>query len=172
MLCQFNSRPISLSVLIPSLTPTPGEGADENFAGYPVYLPDYLREPDSSLPSNPLPSRLRQHHCTKAEAAASAYYSSVGADASNRGPSVARRQLNDITTVSSMTAFSVDVFAGWTACYGVCDPQVTIANNVDGRVREMITDVWHPLHAAQYVWSKGHLANIFLSCLGDRTEMA
>ena len=31
---------------------------------------------------------------------------------------------------------------------------------------------WHPLHAAQYVWTKGHLANIFLSCLGDRTEMA
>ena len=36
----------------------------------------------------------------------------------------------------------------------------------------MIMEKWHPLHAAEYVWQKGHLANIFLTCLGDRTELA
>ncbi|KAF2090147.1 asparagine synthase [Saccharata proteae CBS 121410] len=149
-----------------------GEGADENFGGYPTFLADYLREPDLAWPSNTLSEgeRLKQHE--DAENAAKQYYASVGADTSNRGPSVARRMLNDITTVSSMTAFSLSLYAPWTKCYGLCDPQLTIANTVDGQVRERIVTDWHPLHSAQYVWSKGHLANIFLTCLGDRTEMA
>jgi asparagine synthase (glutamine-hydrolysing) len=150
-----------------------GEGADENFAGYPLYLPDYLREPDPSWEKyNTLPESEREHQLELAETAAVDYYTSVGADVTNRGPSVARRMLNDITTVSSMAAFQLDIFTPWTDCYGQSDPQVTIANNADGRVRNLITDSWHPLHSAQYVWSKGHLANIFLTCLGDRTEMA
>lgn len=150
-----------------------GEGADENFAGYPVYLPDYLREPDPSWPSfNTLSDDERIRQLEIREREAKEYYESVGADASNRGPSVPRRMLNDISTISSMAAFQLDIFAPWTACYGLCDPQLTIAHNVDGRTREMIAKKWHPLNSAMYVWSKGHLANIFLTCLGDRMEMA
>ena len=150
-----------------------GEGADEHFAGYPLYLPDYLRETDHSWSKhNPLPEEDRLEQLEIAENTAKKYYHSVGADASNRGPSTARRMLNDITTVSSMTAFQLNVFAPWTECFGKSDPQLTIANNADGRVRQLIRDTWHPLHSAEYVWSKGHLANIFLTCLGDRTEMA
>jgi asparagine synthase (glutamine-hydrolysing) len=81
--------------------------------------------------------------------------------------------LNDITTVSSMAAFSAEtLFADWTREYGACDPQLTIVNSVDGLVRDEMMEKWHPLHTALYVWQKGHLSNIFLSCLGDRTEMA
>ena len=150
-----------------------GEGADEQFAGYPMYVPDYLREPDVSWEKyNTLPEKDRLEQLDISETAARDYYISVGADGSNRGPSVARRMLNDITTVSSMTAFQVNLFAPWTECYGNSDPQMTIANNADGRVRQLITEKWHPLHTAEYVWTKGHLANIFLTCLGDRTEMA
>jgi asparagine synthase (glutamine-hydrolysing) len=150
-----------------------GEGADEHFAGYPLYLPDYLREHDASWERyNTLPESDRKQQLELAEKAAIDYYFSVGANVSNRGPSVARRMLNDITTVSSMAAFQPDIFSPWTSRYGKCDPQITIANNADGRVRDLIMESWHPLHSAQYVWSKGHLANIFLTCLGDRTEMA
>lgn len=150
-----------------------GEGADENFGGYPMFLPDYLREADPAWAKyNTLSEEDRVNQLDITETAAKEYYEIVGADASNRGPSVPRRMLNDISTVSSMAAFQLDIFAPWTECYGKCDPQTTIANNADGRVRKLINDSWHPLHAAQYVWSKGHLANIFLTCLGDRTEMA
>lgn len=150
-----------------------GEGADEHFAGYPLYLPDYLREPDHSwIKHNPLSEKDRIEQLDIAENAAKEYYTSVGADATNRGPSIPRRMLNNITTVSSMTAFQLNIFASWTECYGKSDPQMTIANNADGRVRQLIGGSWHPLHTAEYVWSKGHLANIFLTCLGDRTEMA
>lgn len=149
-----------------------GEGADEQFGGYPMYLPDYLREPDHSWPSNPLSDELRKEHCTKTEEAAAEYYRNVGADATNRKSSPASRQLNHITTVASMAAFTFPMWAPWTSCYGICDPRITIANNADGRVKDLMLHKWHPLHTAQYIWSKGHLANIFLTCLGDRTEMA
>ncbi|KAL5409750.1 hypothetical protein PMIN04_010913 [Paraphaeosphaeria minitans] len=150
-----------------------GEGADEQFGGYPMYLPDYLREQDLAYASNPLPEETRKAQCVKTDEENSAYYHSVGADGANRGPSLPRRMLNDITTVSSMAAFSPDtLFADWTKAYGACDPQLTIANSVGGRARDKIMSAWHPLHSALYVWQKSHLSNIFLSCLGDRTEMA
>lgn len=151
-----------------------GEGADENFAGYPLYLPDYLREPDPSWEKyNSLPESERAKQFELAEQAAKEYYDSVGADTSIRGPSVARKMLNNVTTISSMVAFQPDVFSSWTdEKFGLCDPQTTVANNADSRVRKYMVDHWHPLHTAEYIWTKGHLTNIFLTCLGDRTEMA
>jgi asparagine synthase (glutamine-hydrolysing) len=151
-----------------------GEGADEHFAGYPVFLPDYLREPDAAWThADALPESEREKQLQLAEQADKAYYDSVGANTENRGPNVSRKMLNNISTVSSMTAFQPDVFADWTFfTHGSLDPQRTIANNIDGVARQKILDKWHPLHAAEYVWSKGHLPNIFLTCLGDRTEMA
>lgn len=35
-----------------------------------------------------------------------------------------------------------------------------------------MSDKWHPLHTALYLWSKGPLEYLLLSCLGDRGEMA
>ncbi|KAK6389737.1 hypothetical protein LTR65_006219 [Meristemomyces frigidus] len=151
-----------------------GEGADEIFAGYPLYLPDYLREPDLAWAQhNSLPEAERAQHLQLAEEAAREHYRCIGADAGDGAVSVPRRMLNGISTVSSMTAFQPDVFAPWTdEVHPACDPQMTIASNADGIARGHISKDWHPLHAALYVWSKGHLPNIFLTCLGDRTEMA
>lgn len=151
-----------------------GEGADEHFGGYPTYLADFLREPDHSWKAhNTLPEHLREAHFNKAEAEAKAYYESVGADSSTRGPSLARRMLNNISTVSSMAAFQPDLFSHWTnTAYGETDPQQTIATSHSPLTRQKIQHSWHPLHSAQYIWSKAHLTNIFLTCLGDRTEMA
>lgn len=152
-----------------------GEGADEQFAGYPLYIPDFLREPDPARTEGKSPLEIqRDRLCADFEKQTADSYSSIGADASNHGPSLARRQLNNITTPASMAAFQLPskVFASWTRRYGSADPLDTIANNVDGCVLDHIQRSWHPLHSALYVWTKGHLANNFLSCLGDRTEMA
>lgn len=152
-----------------------GEGADEQFAGYPLYIPDFLREPDLAWQGEESPpENQRQQLYSHLEKQIADSYSSIGADASNRGPSLARRQLNNITTPASMAAFQLPstFFARWTRCYGSATPLDTIANNVDGRILDLIQKAWHPLHSALYVWTKGHLANNFLSCLGDRTEMA
>lgn len=152
-----------------------GEGADEQFAGYPLYIPDFLREPDLAWPGEePLIGNKREQLCTDFEIQIADSYSSIGADVSNRGPSLARRQLNNTTTPASMAAFQLPpkFFAHWTRRHASSTPLDTIANNVDGRVLNLIQNSWHPLHSALYVWTKGHLANNFLSCLGDRTEMA
>ncbi|KAJ0106887.1 hypothetical protein J7T55_014963 [Diaporthe amygdali] len=152
-----------------------GEGADEQFAGYPLYIPDFLREPDPAWSGKQSISEdQRQALCVKFEEQIAGSYSSIGADASNRGPSLARHQLNNITTPASMAAFQLpsDFFAHWTQCYNSASPLDTTASNVDGRVLDLVQNSWHPLHSALYVWTKGHLANNFLSCLGDRTEMA
>ena len=161
-----------------------GEGSDENFAGYtPVYLPDYLREPDYTWKANSLSDTDRVKHLASTEKAMLDYYHSVGAsvpDSLEKSPSsvaIARRQLNNLTTPISMSAFQppVSLFATWTSST-LCpaDPHITIAQGIDGRVRSLIAEKqkWHPLHSALYIWSKGHLPNIFLTCLGDRTEMA
>ncbi|OJD36739.1 asparagine synthase [Diplodia corticola] len=150
-----------------------GEGSDENFAGYPTYFPDYLREPDLAWPANALPDKKRDELRKEMEALTNQNYKAIGMDSAKTGDSVAVRMLNGIKTPQYMTAWGFDVYAPWTyEAHGVCDPRLTVANNVDGRTRELIMDKWHPLHSAMYVWSKGHLANSFLSCLGDRTEMA
>jgi asparagine synthase (glutamine-hydrolysing) len=152
-----------------------GEGADEQFAGYPLYIPDFLREPDLAWPcEEPILGKQREELWTEFETQIAGSYLSIGADASNRGPSIARQQLNNITTPASMAAFQLQprFFAHWTSGNSSATPLDTIANNVDGRVLDLIQNSWHPLHSALYVWTKGHLANNFLSCMGDRTEMA
>ncbi|KAB2570933.1 Asparagine synthetase (glutamine-hydrolyzing) 2 [Lasiodiplodia theobromae] len=150
-----------------------GEGSDENFAGYPTYLPDYLREPDLAWPANALSDRERDGLREETEELTERNYRTIGMDSAKTGDSVAVRMLNGIKTPQYMTAWGFDVYEPWAhEVYGTCDPRLTVANNVDGRTRELIMNKWHPLHSAMYVWSKGHLANSFLSCLGDRTEMA
>ncbi|KAK0270690.1 hypothetical protein LTR35_013972 [Friedmanniomyces endolithicus] len=151
-----------------------GEGADEVFAGYPVYLPDYLREPDTAYSAyNPLPEAERLQQLELAEDEAREHYRSIGADAGTSAIGVPRLMLNNISTIDGMTAFQPDVFAAWTdTSHAACDPHMVIACNPDGITRHLINSSWHPLHSALYVWSKGNLPNIFLTCLGDRTEMA
>ena len=151
-----------------------GEGADEHFSGYPMYLPDYLREPDPSLSVPSFTDSVRKEQLERAERELVDYYTSIGADMSTNMDTLPRRMLNGISTPSSMTAFRIDsLFASWTRKeHGAPQPELIIANGVDGRVRSLMKQTWHPLHSAQYVWTKGHLANLFLSCLGDRTEMA
>jgi len=85
---------------------------------------------------------------------------------------LARTMLNG-TSISYLLSWSNRVdFASWTKTYAPASTQENIANSIDGRTLDLIRTRWHPLHTAQYVWSKGPLANIILTCLGDRMEMA
>ena len=150
-----------------------GEGADETYAGYPMYLADYLREPDYSWPTSGLPEEQRIAKGREHDDEVIQYYRSIGANVPTSDKSLPRRMLNQIVTAPSMTAFSpTSLFAGWTDGLGTCDPQMAITNNIPVQTLSRIQKDWHPVNSAMYVWTKGHLANIFLSCLGDRTEMA
>lgn len=56
-------------------------------------------------------------------------------------------------TCAYMTAFNYSFYAPWTAELGHVDAMLTVANNVNGIVRDKINKQWHPLHSAQYVWT-------------------
>ncbi len=149
-----------------------GEGSDEHFAGYPLYLPDYLREPDGWLD---IPDEEREGIVEEQEDLVRQMYTNIGGTTeyfgSNRG---SNRELN-LTTPASMLAFTppLSIFSPHIReQFAKINPLDTVTNNIDGLAREKIRDGWHPLNSAMYVWTKGHLVNQFLSCLGDRVEMA
>jgi asparagine synthase (glutamine-hydrolysing) len=154
-----------------------GEGADEHFAGYIPFVAEFLREPDLAWPHGVLLSndKLRQELLGARDAAARVFYDSFGSTSVGGMASGIQRQLNSIDICSANLVFRppVAVFSSWVrSIYGDLDPRATAANNVDGRIKELIQKKWHPLHSSLYVWTKVVLANNLLSCLGDRVEMA
>ncbi|WVQ95814.1 asparagine synthase (glutamine-hydrolyzing) [Kwoniella sp. CBS 9459] len=157
-----------------------GEGADEQFGGYPLYVPDFLREKDGAYDGEgvlQLTEQQRIDVVKEQEEIIKRYYEGTGARTDLFGVSKPTRELNNISTTASMLAFhpNPSIFAPWVRSdptLGSVDPRETIAANVAPYTKSLIQEKWHPLHSAQYIWTKGHLVNNFLSCLGDRVEMA
>ena len=151
-----------------------GEGSDEHFAGYPMFLSDYLAETDHSWPSYNLTEEKRHESWIRARQASAYFFKIDDAVEKNaeEARSTASKQLNNVTTLSSIGVDFPEIFNSCVSQYGKRDVQKTIANSVNGRVRDLMTSKWHPLHTAEYIWSKGFLSNAILTALGDRAEMA
>lgn len=148
-----------------------GQGADEVFAGYNIFLPDFLREPDNAFSEPTLPDDVRLAELRKAEETLNKVYQGK---LDLEGTSVARRQFNNTLTPAQMTAAfpALPVREEFLPGNNVVDPQLTYAENIDGIMLDEVTQKWHPLHTALYVFTKAHLQNLLLSNLGDRGEMA
>lgn len=154
-----------------------GEGADEQFVGYPWFIPDFLKERDHSWPDRAIPEEERQLLLGEHRQSLADFLGSRGADFSTHLPDVVARELNDSITAAALTGYPLpaDFWADWVV--GQVRRLIplrlqTIANDVSVRVKHKIQRSWHPVHSGMYIWSKSHLANVMLSCLGDRTEMA
>ena len=150
-----------------------GEGSDEHFGGYPCFLADYLAETDHNWSSYNLTDSER--HRLWADNGSTHVFNVKEAEPVNgeeKRRNIASKQLNNVNTLSAMGAKHPRVFKEWISEFGTCDIQETMANNVDGRVWDLMANKWHPLHTAEYIWSKGFLANAILTALGDRAEMA
>lgn len=134
-----------------------GEGADEQFGGYPLFLPDFLREEGDN----------KDQAVAEATKVVKKSYDMIGADSSHFDNT---RPPLPLSTPAAMSAFTPapSLFKRPSAT----SPLETIALNLTPQIHRSINLLWHPLHSAQYVWQKGHLANQFLSCLGDRVEMS
>ncbi|KAJ0278743.1 hypothetical protein CBS470a_009622 [Colletotrichum nupharicola] len=134
-----------------------GEGADEHFAGYPFLLPDFLLEPDHAWPSSALNknNEVREGmHREMTEDITKMFDRIVGNNAMRWQP-------------------SKDLFAPWVKeKYASLDMRETVAASVPAEIRKKMDESWHPLHSSLWVYTKSPLANMILTCLGDRTEMA
>ena len=130
-----------------------GEGADEVFTGYPLFLSDVLREPDLSWTPR-IPEDKRRTLLQTADIEAAKRYDCLDPEGTKQ------------------PFMPSPVFAGRVSKMNPLCAEDVIANDVTPAVIKQMQENWHPIDTAQYVWTKGHLPNQFMSCLGDRTEMA
>ncbi|KAK1535300.1 asparagine synthetase [Colletotrichum paranaense] len=155
-----------------------GEGADEHFAGYPFLVSDFLREPDDALPLTELTkdTELREALNESAAAQLRSMYKGMGMfDHSRTEESTGFDSLAglDVFMVQWRGFPSSDVFAPW-----VREKQNTLSvyeailNSIPPDAQEKVRTRWHSLHSALVVFLKTSMANMVLTCLGDRSEMA
>ncbi|KAK4693692.1 asparagine synthase (glutamine-hydrolyzing), partial [Lecanoromycetidae sp. Uapishka_2] len=143
-----------------------GQGSDEIFAGYPLFMEDYLREADHSCPAPNTPDSSHKAGESKAE----------NESKQLTVPTSARRMLADTLAPALMTSafpnlpFRCSVIPHKRS--SIPDPQLSYAEALSPMILERMKDKWHPLHTAEYIFCKTHLENLILSNLGDRGEMA
>jgi asparagine synthase (glutamine-hydrolysing) len=146
-----------------------GEGSDEHFGGYKDLSSDFLLESDPSWPSSPSEKEI-------AELAKNLkrFYATMAMDIPftiNRAPESTRRMLNNTSILTFLASVGRMPFAKWTDIYTVTAPETAQAETLDGRVRDAIANRWHPLHTAEYLFTKGFFSNLLLRYLGDNIDM-
>ena len=155
-----------------------GEGADEHFAGYPYFPAEFLCEPDMALPETPLASdhELREEMRKTIDGEMRAIWRYIGAnqyDGRPHHPSLADANARGMPETVLAWHPTLSLFAPWVQSkYQYLDCRTTVMGSHPASVRAKMRARWHPLHTALYMWNKSSLANVLLSCLGDRTEMA
>jgi asparagine synthase (glutamine-hydrolysing) len=156
-----------------------GEGADEHFAGYPYFPAEFLREADEALSDLPLSqnSNLRGNMFKAVEEEMKGIWRHIGATAYEDQPAPASIAGVGATSMShNLLAWhpNAPLFAPWVVQTqgGDYDCRRTVLASYMTDVQAKMRSRWHPLHTAMYMWNKNSLANVLLSCLGDRTEMA
>ncbi|KAJ5767200.1 uncharacterized protein N7511_004816 [Penicillium nucicola] len=146
-----------------------GEGSDEHFGGYKDLSSDFLLENDPSWHSAPSKEEI-------AELAkrVKLLYASMAKDipfSRNRAPESTRRMLNNTSILTFLSLVGCMPFAQWTDIYTVTSPETAQAETLDGRVRDAFANRWHPLHTAEYLFTKGFFSNLLLRYLGDNIDM-
>lgn len=145
-----------------------GEGSDEHFGGYLAFRADSLREPDHSWPA------LQMADADREEALAAAKeqvkYGIFG-DYSENIPMATQRMLNHSHVTSSIARVGSMPFSNWTNSYGDDIPETSLIEGFNGHVRDNIKSRWHPLHTAQYLFTKTFMPHFILRYNGDNIDM-
>ncbi|KAH8702678.1 asparagine synthetase [Phaeosphaeriaceae sp. PMI808] len=155
-----------------------GEGADEHFAGYPYFPAEFLREADEALSNSPLSqnSDLRSDMFKAVQREMNGIWRNAGATVYEDKQALASIAGVGATAMSDhLLAWhpTATLFAPWLQTrQGDYDFRRTVLGSHASYIQAKMRSRWHPLHTAMYMWNKNSLANVLLSCLGDRTEMA
>jgi len=137
-----------------------------------------LREADEAMPDSQLSqnSDLRNNMFESVQREMKAIWQKGGATVRKDRPALASIAGVGATDMSdNLLAWhpTATLFAPWLrARHKNHDCHKTVLNSHPSDVQAKMRSRWHPLHTAMYKWNKNSLANVLLSCLGDRTEMA
>ncbi|KXH44318.1 asparagine synthase [Colletotrichum simmondsii] len=140
---------------------------------------DLLREPDLSMPDSPLvaDSELRENMQRSTERDIKMLIPRAGAFEHGWEATAATQKVNNTILPSCILAWhpTLELFAPWVRedkRWANLDCKDVIVKSFTPATLQKMQKKWHPLHTAQYIYSKGPLPNILLSCLGDLTEMS
>ncbi|KAL8962432.1 MAG: hypothetical protein Q9193_001161 [Seirophora villosa] len=147
-----------------------GQGSDEIFGGYDVFLQDYLREADHAWPNNDLSEHLRLQKLQERKAATAAAFATW---AGQEGTAIPPQLASFVPAFAYTMALPQLSLPPWvTSHYPSLGPQTALMEGMPVRAGQLMAQKWHPLHSAQYVWNKTALPNLLLITLSDRTEMS
>ncbi|KAI9661454.1 MAG: hypothetical protein M1831_002976 [Alyxoria varia] len=151
-----------------------GEGADEHFGGYRAMLPDFIGEPDYSVPLDRQTLSAEDMEAERKRLMSTTLGFKGGDVTDSSTAALARRMVNASSAVSSLLMTNMIAFAPWArTTYGPnTSVELTRASVPDARVLEHAGKHWHPGHTASYIWTRSSFVNAILACLGDRMEMA
>ncbi|KAL9055061.1 MAG: hypothetical protein Q9206_003291 [Seirophora lacunosa] len=147
-----------------------GQGSDEIFGGYDVFLQDYLREADHAWPNNDLSEYLRLRKLQERKAATAAAFATW---TGHEGTAIPPQLVSFVPAFAYTVTFPQLSLSPWiTSHYPSLGPQTALMEGMPVRAYQLMAQKWHPLHSAQYVWNKTALPNLLLITLSDRTEMS
>ncbi|KAL2833871.1 hypothetical protein BDW59DRAFT_138237 [Aspergillus cavernicola] len=146
-----------------------GEGSDEHFAGYPYFQSEFLLEPDHTWT---VPDYNAAKHAEAAKNAGTNLIKGMKSVVPKTLPSTTRT-LNNTSIGGLLTGTIPLALAPWLAeKYKNTDGQTVLAESFNGEIRHNMSEKWHPLHTAEYIWTKAAFSNSLLRYLGDNNDMA
>ncbi|KAL3461967.1 nucleophile aminohydrolase [Aspergillus heterothallicus] len=146
-----------------------GEGSDEHFAGYSYFQNEFLLEEDLSW----VPADYDKTKYVEAMSKAGTnHIAGIKWSMPSTLPSTTRT-LNNTRVAGLLKGVLPLSHAQWALDkYGATDSQTVLADSLDGEVRHAIATRWHPLHSAEYIWTKTAFQVSLLRYLGDNIDMA
>jgi asparagine synthase (glutamine-hydrolysing) len=147
---------------------TAGEGSDEHFGGYSFFQNEALLEEDPSW----TPADYNKAKLEEAKDKAGTHH--VAGYKWSLPPTLpsTTRTLNSTSIAGILDGIIALPLATWALDkYGVTDSQTLFTDSLDGEVRHAIAKRWHPLHSAEYVWTKTAFQMSLLRYLGDKTSI-
>ncbi|KAJ5802306.1 uncharacterized protein N7503_004756 [Penicillium pulvis] len=144
-----------------------GEGSDEHFGGYAELRHDFMLETDPSWPDSLSETALAElAQKQKMTLPTAADFLNI-----KRTPVSTQRMLNHTSILTVLSSLGRLPFAEWTNKFATTFPETAQVESLNGQVREAIMNRWHPLHTAEYVFTKGFFSNLLLRYLGDNIDM-
>ncbi|KAL2810551.1 nucleophile aminohydrolase [Aspergillus granulosus] len=146
-----------------------GEGSDEHFAGYSYFQTEVLLEEDPSWTPPDYDKAKFEEAVSKA---GTNHVAGLKWTAPPTLPSTLRT-LNNTRVAGFLNGAFPLAFASWALeKYGATDSQTVFVDSLDGEARHAIAKQWHPLHSAEYIWTKTAFQVSLLRYLGDNVDMA